>query len=541
MSARTVNAKNYQSNRLLGGSFGDFMKIKLNYKKIIFSIVTGLLAVLAFPKSNLFPLAWISFVPLVFAISGSNLKKSFLYGFTSGFIFNAVGLYWLVYMLKFQTGSCIQALIAACVLCIYLALYWGVWSLCLALSKNVIQKVVKNELGANILIILFGACMWVLLEYIRTYFLKGFPWMLMGYSQFKFSEVIQIAEFTGVYGVSFLVIFCNLCFYFWISKLRSNKYLYMASTLTAVVILFGVVRIYRFKFFEGKEYSFTAVQPNIDQDKKWNAAYCNEIISKLKKYASEIAENKTDLVLWPEAVMPGLIPNYEEIYSDAKNIAGTAGGLNIIGSPHNEGDCYYNSVLAFEGSNGYKAVHNKNHLIIFGEYIPLRNFLSRFFGVLNKMGDFSRGEDTNIFDNGQIYVGSTICSENFIPDISRRFVLSGAKVLTNHTNDAWFFDTAAPHQHFMMNVFRAVENRKDVIVSANTGISGIIEASGIIIDKTPSSKSALLKGTFHQNDFKTFYTKHGDVFVYLCMGFFFVVMGACIVIQTCKEFCDIDK
>lgn len=501
------------------------MKIKLNYKKITFSIVTGLLAVLAFPKSNLFFLAWISFVPLVFAISGVNLKKSFLYGFTSGFVFNAVGFYWLVYMLKFHTGSCIQALIAACVLCMYLALYWGVWSLCLASSTNVIQKIVKNELGVDILIILFGACMWVLLEYIRTYFLTGFPWMLIGYSQFKFSKVIQIAEFTGVYGVSFLVIFCNLCFYFWILKPKSNKYLYMALTLIAVVVLFGVVRIHRFKFFDGKEYSFTAVQPNIDQDEKWNTAYRNEIISKLKKYASEIAENKTDLVLWPEAVIPGFIPNYEEIYSDTKNIAGTAGGLNIIGSLHDEGDCCYNSVLAFEDSNGYKAVHNKNHLIIFGEFIPFRNFLPRFFEVLNNMGDFSRGEDTNIFDNGQIYAGSTICSENFIPDISRRFVLSGAKVLTNHTNDAWFFDTAAPHQHFMMNVFRAVENRKDVIVSANSGISGIIEASGIIIDKTPSSKSALLKGTFHQNDFKTFYTKYGDVFVYLCMGVFFIVMG----------------
>jgi apolipoprotein N-acyltransferase len=504
------------------------MKIK-DYKGIVFSAMTGLLAAFAFPKLNLFFLIWISFVPLVFVIMGADFKKSCVYGFISGFIFNAVGLYWLVPMLQFNTGSYIQALIVACTLWIYLALYWAVWCLCLVLSKNVIQKVIKNELNVNILIILFGACMWVLLEYIRTYFLTGFPWMLVGYSQFEFSEIIQIAEFTGVYGVSFLVIFCNLCFYFWILKPKSNRYLYTALTLVIAVALFGVVRVYRFKFFGDKKYSVTVVQPNIDQNKKWDTAYEDEIISKLKKYAYEIAENKTDLVLWPEAVMPGFIPNSEETYDNAKSIVSIAGGLNIIGSPHDEDHESYNSVLAFEDSNGYKAVHNKNHLIPFGEFIPFRKFFARFFGVLNQMGDFLRGKDTNVFDNGQIYVGSTICSENFFPDISRRFVLSGAKVLTNHTNDAWFFDTAAPYQHFMMNVFRAVENRKDVTVSANSGISGIIEASGIIIDRMPSSKNALLKGAFYQNDFKTFYTKFGDVFVYLCIGLiFFVLMFLCL-------------
>ncbi|MDR3275360.1 MAG: hypothetical protein LBS81_05295 [Endomicrobium sp.] len=104
----------------------------------------------------------------------------------------------------------------------------------------------------------------------------------------------------------------------------------------------------------------------------------------------------------------------------------------------------------------------------------------------------------------------------FFPDISRKFVLSGAKVLTNHTNDAWFFDTAAPYQHFMMNIFRAVENRKTVIISANSGISGIIDASGLIVERTPSSKNALVRGKFLQNDFKTFYVKYGDLFVKLC-------------------------
>jgi apolipoprotein N-acyltransferase len=513
------------------------MKIKLdhNYKKIIFSVITGLLAVFAFPKFNLSFLIWASLIPLVFVIMQTGLGQSFLYGFVSGFIFNAVGLYWLVPMLQSNTGSYPQAIFAACVLWTYLALYWGIWGLCLVLSKNITQKVVKNELNANILIIIFGSCIWVLLEYTRTYLLTGFPWMLIGYSQFECSKIIQIAEFTSVYGVSFLVMFCNLCFYFWALKPKSNsKYLYIALTLIVAVVLFGIVRTHKFKFFGDKKYSVAIVQPNIAQDKKWDAAYKDEIISKLKKYACEIAENKTDLVLWPEAVMPEYIPYDKEIYNYAKNIAGITGGLSIMGSLHNEGKCCYNSALAFENSGGYKVAHNKNHLVPFGEFIPFRKFFGKFFGVLNQMGDSLKGTDANVFDNGRVRAGSIICSENWFPDISRRFALSGARVLTNHTNDAWFFDTAALPQHFAMNVFRAVETRKDVIVSANSGISGIIKASGAIVDRTPSSKSALLRGIFCQNDFKTFYVKYGDVFIYLCMGLVFFVL---IPMGFAKSFC----
>jgi apolipoprotein N-acyltransferase len=229
------------------------------------------------------------------------------------------------------------------------------------------------------------------------------------------------------------------------------------------------------------------------------------------------------MVLWPETALVGYIPEDTRVFSRAEHIINTAGGFNIIGAPYNdENGKSFNAVFAFGSEKGkyqckHQNIHKKNHLVPFGEYVPLRSLLSNFFGVLNSMGDFSKGTDENVFDNGEIFVGATICSENFFPDISRRFVLSGAKVLSNHTNDAWFFDTAAAHQHFMMNIFRAVENRKAVIVSANSGISGIIEASGIIIKKTSLSKSALLTGSFLQNDFKTFYTKRGDVFIYVCL------------------------
>jgi apolipoprotein N-acyltransferase len=266
-----------------------------------------------------------------------------------------------------------------------------------------------------------------------------------------------------------------------------------------------------------KEYKVSILQTNIDQYKKWDEDYRQEILSNLKKTALEVSKSKADLVLWSETVLPGIVPEDDNLYSFAKELAVSAGGFNIFGSFYNEdNERIFNVALGFKGVGNYNPVHKKNHLVPFGEFIPFRKFLARFFGILNKMGDVDKGSDANVFNSGELFIGATICSENFFPDIARRFVLNRAKILTNHTNDAWFFDTAVPYQHFMMNVFRAVENRKFVLVSANTGISGIIESSGIIIDKTEVSKKELLNGTFFQNDFKTFYTKFGDVFVNIC-------------------------
>ena len=506
------------------------MKIKLNYKRIVLCSITGFLAASAFPKLSLFFLVWISFIPMIFVLMKTGLKSSFFYGFLSGFVFNMLGLYWLVPMLHFNTSSYIQSIIASCVLWIYLALYWGIWGLCLNLliSKNIL----KNTFYSNFFLAFFASCVWILLEYLRTYLLTGFPWMLIGYSQFEFTEIIQIAEFTGVYGVSFLVVFCNLCLYFWISREKenlrcNNLYLFIVLLLIIVLSVFGLTRANKFRASGNQEFIVAVVQPNVNQYEKWNPDYINSVLFNLKKYAFEISKIKADLVVWPETVFVGFINKDEYLYNNAKQITNIAGGFNIVGSFYTDKkNRHFNVVLAFENGN-YIAMHKKNHLVVFGEFVPFK--ISNFFGFLSQTSDLTKGEDTEVFINNKMSIGSTICSENFSPNISRKFALFGAKVFTNHTNDAWFFDTAAPYQHFMMNVFRAVENRKPVIVSANSGISGIIEASGVIVGKTLSSKEVLLIGKFFQNDFKTFYTKHGDLFVGLCvillLGLVFLRLG----------------
>ena len=490
------------------------MVIKQNYKNIALCVITGLLAVAAFPKISLFFLIWIAFVPLIKVILRTSEKYSFLYGFLAGFVFNAIGFYWLIPMLQFNTGSYVQAFFAACALWAYLSLYWGAWGGLVGMAK-------KYFLSPWVLTV-FSACVWVLLEYMRTYFLTGFPWIIIGYSQYKFTEIIQIAELTGVYGVSFVILACNMLFYYWIIDRKGNRYLYAALAVILAISAFGVYRLDKFKFFGEEVFTAAVVQPNVDQYKKWNQEYKDDILFDLDQYALEIAEIRADLVVWPETALPDFLPADKQSYRTAKRMTKTAGGFNIIGAPYYDGTGrMFNAAFAFrDDGKGYVSLHKKNHLVPFGEFVPFRQQLGKFFGILNEMGDFTRGNDARIFTNGKLFVGATICSENFSSDIARRFCLSGAKVLTNHTNDAWFFDTAAPYQHFTMNVFRAVENRKAVIVSANSGVSGIIEASGRIAVSTKVSQSALISGEFLQNDYKSFYTQTGDLFVKVCAVIF---------------------
>ncbi|MDR2426678.1 MAG: apolipoprotein N-acyltransferase [Endomicrobium sp.] len=497
------------------------MALRQTCKYIILSTLSGAALAVSFPKMNLFFLAWIALIPLVSILMHSSVQNSLIFGFASGFVFNAVGLYWLIPMLKFNTDSYVQAFAASCALWVYLSLYWAVWSFFVNVSKR--------YFSCTWVISVFAACAWVLLEYARTYLLTGFPWMLIGYSQYEFTEIIQIAEFSAVYGISFLLVICNMFFYFWISSNKGNKYLLTAFLLIVLVSVFGVFRLDKFKYFGDETFTAVIVQPNVDQYKKWDQSYKDDILFDLEKYAFEASEVKPDLIAWPETALPDFLPWDKQTYKTVKRITQTAGGFSIIGAPYSDGSGrFFNAIFSFRPDvEGYTAIHKKSHLVPFGEYVPFQKFLSRFFGVLNELGNFVEGKDAKIFTDNKIYSGATLCSENFFPDISRRFCLNGAKVLTNHTNDAWFFDTAAPYQHFMMNIFRAVENRKAVIIAANSGVSGIIEASGRITNSTKVMKSALISGEFLQNDYLSFYTLHGDLFVKLCalvMVFLFIVI-----------------
>lgn len=487
-------------------------KIGLNVKKFrikyfFLSILSGLLIALSFQKFNAFFLAWIAFIPLIYCLLRNCVRNSLIYGFLSGMVCYIVSLYWIFPFLQYNTNSNIQSLIAAGLLWVYLSLYFLLWSALLSLTRRHFHPLMSS---------FFAASAWVMLEFVRMYFLTGFGWNLLGYSQSSFVYLIQIADIAGVYGVSFLIIFINMLLYYWIQDSRNKQYLIQAAAILIIVLGYGFARTSKYSYAYGEKISVGIVQPNIDQYKKWDNSYTDEIIKTLKESAEQFRDKELDIIIYPETAMPGFLQSDIKLQELIKNISGFA-QLNLIGAPSVYDGRVYNSVLAIKKDGSILNKHNKNHLVIFGEYIPLRKHLSKYFGVLNSLGDFSKAKAMQIFKYNNISAGPTICSENFFPDLARKSVVNGSKILTNHTNDAWFFDSFAPYQHFVMNIFRAVENRKNIIISANTGLSAIIDASGNVAVKTDINQNYAFASSAYQNEDITIYDKIGDLFAYICV------------------------
>ena len=481
---------------------------KFRLKYFFLAILSGFLTAISFPKINAFYFIWIAFIPIIYVSLRNCVRNSLVYGFVFGFTSYSISLYWMFPFLKYNTNT-VQALIVSFLLWTYLALYFAVWTGSLSFSRRHFHPIYSS---------LYASCSWVLLEYIRTYLLTGFGWNLLGYSQSSFSYIIQFADTFGVYGVSFLIIFINILLYYWFNDLKCKRFFLYAVCLFVLAFIYGCIKINKYPYNYGEKIIVGVVQPNIDQYKKWDEQYTDEILNSVKKKVQEFENKKLDLIVYPETVLPGYL-QYEGNIIDFVEEMSPYAKLSLFSGPSYEDERIYNSVFAVTEKAKVLEKHDKNHLVIFGEFIPLKKILAKYFGVLNSLGDFSKGKYMNVLKYDNIFIGATICSENFFPNLSRRFVLNGAKILTNHTNDAWFFDSFAPYQHFVMNIFRAVENRKNVIVAANTGISAVIDCSGNIIKQTNINENISFISEAYQNNIMTIYDKIGNTFCYFCMFF----------------------
>lgn len=480
------------------------MRKKTNLKYFFLSVISGILLALSFQKFNAFFLAWIGFVPLFFCCNKENTTvKSFFYGLLSGFVCYSVSLFWLYPFLYYNLGSHIQAVIVASLLWIYLGLYFAVWSGFI----NLVQKKF-----VSCVIILFAPFLWMLLEYVRTYLLTGFGWNLIGYSQTPFLYFIQIADIFSVYGVSFVVVLINTLIFCCIKEKKVLP-LIVAIIVFLSVISYGFIRIKYLNVNTDDEIVIGVIQPNVDQYKKWSLKHKESIIEEIKSSAKTFEDKNVDIMVYPETVMPGFFgeADIETLIKDVSSFA----KINLIGIPCDEGENSYNSIFAFDSKANVIDKHYKTHLVIFGEFIPFRKLLAKFFSIFNSLGDFSKGEKMNVFNYGNICIGSSICSENFFPGLSKQLVNNGAKILTNHTNDAWFLDSAAPYQHFSMDIFRSIENRKYMIVCANTGISAVIDLTGRVIQKTQLNENVNFSCSVCQNSYQTVYDKFGNVLFYI--------------------------
>ncbi len=399
----------------------------------------------------------------------------------------------------------------------YVALYYGVFFALLS------QFCKKFPLDAAVF---FGAALWPALEFLRNYLFTGFPWGNLGYTQWLQLPHIQFARYAGIYGVSSMVVLFNL----FIAALVIKRNVRRWTLLSFVVIFAGIIFISHKKINQkigGPPVSVAVLQGNIDQYHKWDPAYVSEI-QKVYEDLSETARkaNKNSWVLWPETAVPGWIPNDEPMLKWVSGTVKKSGLVHVAGAVTQEGvTTCRNSAFLFSADGKILDRYDKMHLVPFGEFVPFRGILGNWVPVLNELGGFSSGESHKVLNPPGARVGVSICYESVFPEIAREETRNGAQVLVNLTNDGWYLDTAAPEQHFAMNVFRAVENNRPLVRAANTGISGFIGPDGRVLSKTRIGERTVLFGEISPSETETFYTRHGDLFAWICAAVSLIGIG----------------
>lgn len=469
--------------------------------KIVAVLVSGTLLFCAFPPVNDGQCAWLALVPLLLLACYSVPASAFRWGYLAGLLYWLLTLSWLLSLGRTGTHVCLAGL-GWVALAFYSALYTSVFcGVCSWLMKRFTKRC---------LIVLLVPVLWVGLEYTRCMFLSGFPWNPLGVSQYRNLSVIQVAEWGGVYAVSAVVAIMNASLamtviglvevYMGREKRRGLRIELMIGLMAcALCWMHGARRVLNARRYgiAGDEIRIAAVQPNTPQVKKWNPAYESAIYERLRNQTKLASINSPGLIVWPEtAVMRPL--NTDELTMQFVQELAVPGSPILVGAmeklknpnPCNEYDTwyFYNSSFLVGAEGEVRGVYRKQHLVPFGEYIPLENiftFLKRFIPLGYSC---AAGKDSTILtvrseSEGavkQLPFSVLICFEDVFPALTRKAVLAGARFMVNQTNDAWFDGTCGPVQHVSHCVFRAVENRVPIVRSANTGVTCFIDRLGVL-------------------------------------------------------------
>ena len=490
------------------------------------ALASGALTAMAFPKFDAAVLAWVSLIPLFFVLSRSRPGQAFRYGLVAGLGFYALLLYWVPAVpAHFGDMSVSLSLLVYFALILFLALFWASFGFAFAKFRASFPR------GAY----LAAPFLWVAFEYAITHVLTGFPWGLLGYSQYRNTPFIQLAAWTGVYGLSFVLILLQSTFVLAMTR-RVKTPFFSALALLAAIHAAGALAM-RSTVSGGTPFKASVIQGNTSSDIHWDAIPAEEIMAIFRAHMDltrRACDEGARLVVWPEFTVPLCFSCPGGIYRTFNNELTTfvreksctllLGTNETSGPPERE--LYFNTALCLH-PDGSSSRYAKMHLVPFGEYTPYAKVFFFIEKVTHSIGDITAGRQHVLHEHAGLRFGSPICYEIIFPDLVRRFADQGADFLVTITNDGWYGRTSAPCQHFAIAVFRAVENRRFLLRAATTGVSGIIDPRGRVLAESPIMTTAVLTGDIVPVKERTFYTRHGDVLALACLtfGLIFFIMS----------------
>ena len=533
-----------------------------------------------FAGTDLYVLAWFGMVPLYWIVSSATPGRAFTLSLTWGYFCTLFSFMWLreiMFFIPFIFGF-------------VLGMFPALWGMVLPfLYKNfMIPASVRLEgpeaVAAyrnrnpfrEIAYCCALAAWWCVTEWIRSWIFTGLPWNLVGSSQWQMLPLIQLCRYTGVYGVSFLVVLVNISLGFFLKQLCYAKNL-KDGALHAYSLLFSLALIYMCVMFAGvkniRRYQRTeaemksrigVVQPNLSQRRSGGESPTLEAIHRCVDLSEKLLRENTgseapQILVWPETAVP--VP-YNAAYDLSGIFRQKAGMLTLQSKlPLLTGSIFlersekdpqmvnvYNSALLLQNGGRVMGRYDKVHIVPFGEYVPFGDqfpFLNQWLGMGRNLTPGKEFLPMEILPG--LYAGINICYEDIFPYISRAHAKRGANALLVVTNDAWYPSSNEPVQHFANSIFRAVETGLPMIRIGNCNYSAVIAPTGRILSSVfrKQNSASWDPGRFEQgcavltlpaekNPALTFYTRYGDLFIGVCIFYCIIILAAALV--NCRTY-----
>jgi apolipoprotein N-acyltransferase len=512
-------------------------------------LLGGLLLGLAFPTPGWAGLAWLGPGLLLFGAVGLPAGAAFRFGWLAGIVYYLVALRWLLHI-PFPAG----AIAGWLALSAYCAIYPGLW---IWLSLRVLRlnssgaETFRAGLGhfsgrpwfTRLRQLLFVAALWVALEMGLARFLTGFPWSLLGLTQWRNAPLLQLTSFTGVYGVSFLLVWGSVALaaavtgvayrpvnrFGWTADLRGPLFVLL------LVVGLGFTRLVRPVPGDRRQLTVALVQPSIPQEVIWDSAANPARFEKVFQLSQQALATRPEVLIWPEGSLPDM--TREQLAAMTKLFAGTDtwwifGSADSEPAPADAGAQWrhYNSAFLFTPNGRYADTYRKRRLVIFGEYIPLERWLP-FMKWLTPIGaSFTPGNGPGAFRFGTsntLHVSPMICFEDVFPHHTRAHVSPETDFVLELTNNGWFGESGAQWQHCASAVLRAVENGVPFVRCTNNGITCWIDEFGRIGDLFSEGAGQVYGAGFLRTTVPlrtdgaprelTWYHEHGDTFGWSCV------------------------
>ncbi len=465
----------------------------------VLSLLLGLLTPLSFAPYSIYITALVTLACLIYLWITSTPRTAFLYGYLFGLGMFGSGVSWLHISINLFGGvNFFASVILTFLLIAFISLYPAI--------TGYIYRRFFSHISRSLALLLVIPSLWSLSEWARSWIFTGFPWLNMGYSHTD-TPLKGMAAVLGIYGISWLAIFTSGAL---ANLINANKRQQLKTCTLIIVIWTGCWMLHQQNWTENSddELSVALVQGSIPQEIKWRPEMRQTTINLYKELSKDVLDH--DLIVWPEAAIPAFYHQVGSLINELESITHKNGNRIMVGMPVYDPNTqeYYNSLVSIDNKVTF---YFKRHLVPFGEYLPLKFLLQDLTDYLNiPVSDFSSGNDpAPVMINSNYNIGVSICYEDtFGEEVIQ--AMPDANILVNVSNDAWFGDSAAPHQHLQMARMRALETGRYLVRATNTGISAIINEKGEITDQLLQFAPATLSGKARLFNGSTPYARYGN-------------------------------